>query len=48
MTAGTTSPITFSIRVGGATPPVNINGFSGSRWGGGTLVSTMYITETIS
>ena len=45
MTAGTTSQIIFTIRAGGINPPININGAFGSRWGGGTLTSTMYITE---
>ena len=49
-TAGTTSPITFRLRAGlddisVSSPTININGSIGSRKLGGTLYSTLTVTE---
>lgn len=47
MTAGTTSPITFKVRVGADNSghTTYINGNNGGRWFGGILTSTLVVTE---
>lgn len=47
MTAGTTSAITFKVRVGADNSghTTYVNGVGGGRWFGGTLTSTLVVTE---
>ena len=44
-TAGTTSTITFSVRAGGPAGTTTFNGQGGGQLGGGTLASSITITE---